>query len=425
MLKVLHNMNVHLHIRLNLHETVPAQMKSFTIESGRVTFHVPTEFEVELSVADEDPKSQFFFIDFRFLFSPGGSIIPQGRLRDEFEGRINDILKREGLTGCFNFLHELVLTHKITTLRRQAYKMSRSRWAGSIRLEPVRRSLVVQYWVNRPGRKSWIEVGISSGRQETGRNLEPSASRITIRWLRDGKEVHNAPIKMQLERLNMEDILRQVIALHSIHLLTSIRQNLLETRIYGERALHLKLSKSSTKPEKCKLLMQLTASSDVLVQLEPVTGNFALSPPSRLSYRAELELNHSRDPSRDALRSLLSFRCLKALDEIERQAMAVGWKPWKTLAPRQEDARRVFSKDTLRVAYLRRIGWDDDWIVGVSIGGKGEAWSIIEVYGHALFAVCLSTMTDQHLQTETTHRLHVRRLSTNSDQTPHRQSSSG
>ncbi|KAI9788584.1 MAG: mediator complex subunit [Peltula sp. TS41687] len=383
MLKTLRNINVLLSIRLNLyeHETLPTRFKSFTIASGRVTFHVLNEFEVDLSIADDDPNSQFFFIDLWFLFSPTSAEFPSERLRNEFEGKVNDVLRNEGLKGCYRFLHEFVLTHKINILRRQAVELSRHRWNEAIRLETVRRTLVVQYWLNRAGPKSWIIIGISSGRGQGGRDggTDQENSTITIRWFADGKEVQHPPIVLRLEHLAMEATMKEVVAAHSNRIFTSIREKLLESKLYAEKTLSLRHTKSDVEPNDCALEIQLTASTTATLVIEPVTGRFALLPASALFHRTEGYLNNMTNPSLHAHKAILELRCAWATDEIEIRARGVGWQPWHHLNPRKEDRDRVFPRDTQRLLFLRRTGWSKDWIVALSSGWSGEHWWIIEL----------------------------------------------
>src|ERR1700722_6388022 len=106
LLKSLQNLNTLLSIRLNLHEydKIPLQFKDYSIKSGRVTFRVAGEFEVDLTIAEENPEKQFWFIDFRFLFTPAVSQLPE-HLRYMIENRVNAALEKDGLAGCYKFLH--------------------------------------------------------------------------------------------------------------------------------------------------------------------------------------------------------------------------------------------------------------------------------------------------------------------------------
>ncbi|KAI9803840.1 MAG: hypothetical protein M1825_001720 [Sarcosagium campestre] len=375
MLKTLRDINVLLTLRLNLHEALPAHFRDFSIADGRATFSVAGEFAVDLSIADEDPASQLYFIDFRFLFSPVPADLPAGRLRDEIEVKVNDVLRSDGLRGCYDFLHTLVLTYKINTLRRQATEMSRNRWTETVRVEMLRRTLVLQYWINKPGPKSWLEIGVSSG-AGTG----TGTSHLSARWFRDGKEVKDAEIPMQLANLSMESVLKATMSLHVNGIMTAIHAKLLECPLYARQTLSLSLSTSTDEPVDSSVSLQLTPCRSTKLIIEPTTGRFALIPPSALSLRAEQELNSPRDASPvDAQRPLSSLRCLSAMDEIERRASFVGWRQLKSLTPRQEDVKRIFPRDTYRISYFRRPAWTDDWVVAASVSMAGDDWRIVEL----------------------------------------------
>jgi mediator of RNA polymerase II transcription subunit 14 len=385
MLKTLRNINTLLSIRLNLHEELPPQLRSFNIESGRVTFTVPDEFELDLSIADEDPSSQLFFIDFRFAFWPSSQETIDTRLLDDIDRKCNELLGTTGLRGCYQFLHEMVLTHKINILRRQAFEMSREWWSESIKLEMLRRTLVVQYWLGRVGPRHWIEIGISSGKRKTSRwtaGDEPT-SEISVRWFVAGREVQDAPaIPLQLHHLSTERILKSYICTHITRILSSIRQRLLQIRSYGEHALAIELTTSETEPWDCQLKVELTASTSITVAVEPVSGKFALIPTSPLFARFEADMNNLRDPAADAHWLIFKLRCLSVINEVESSARAIGLQLWKTLSLKQDDFRRVFSRDTMRVLYLRRKEWNSEWILAMSVGPSGEAWWIMEMYGN-------------------------------------------
>jgi mediator of RNA polymerase II transcription subunit 14 len=385
MLKELREINTLLHLRLNIHEheSLPPHFKSYTVASGRATFVVPEEFEVDVSIADEDPTSQLYFIDFRLLFSPSLSEIPVGKLRDEIEGKANDALKKDGLAGCYNFLHDLVLTHKINVLRRQAIEMTKGKWSETIRLETVRRSLVLQYWLHRAGGKSWIEIGLVSGksRGKDGVLRGDGPSRIGLRWFRDGREVKEPPIVLGLGNLSMESILKHVIALHTKHILTSIRDRLIELPLYARQNLSLSLSTSVTEPVDSSLKAELTPSRTLVAAIEPIAGRFALQPPSPLFARFEMDLNSLRDPALEAHPRIAALRCLIAQEEIESRARCSGWEPLRTFTPKPEDIRRIFpTRDPPRLSLFRRKTWSSRWLVGVSIGMSGEDWWVIELY---------------------------------------------
>jgi len=379
MLKTLRNINTLLSIRLNLHETIPPQFRTFSIASGRVTFSVANEFDVDLSIADEDPASQLYFIDFRFTFSPSPSELPSGRLRDEIEGKANDVLKKDGLVGCYSFLHDFVLTYKINVLRSQAFDLARYHWTESLKVEPLHRTLIVQYWLNRPGGKSWLEIGIKSGRRKDASrvNVEPTPY-IAVRWIRDGKEVTDPFLIINLAELSMEAIVQKAIGLHSIHILQSIRDKLMEDTLYANKSLSLTLTKSITEPVLNTLEVQLTPSKHVTVTIEPLSGTFTLQPTSYMFTRAERDLNLLPHPATDAATRLANLRWVVAQEEIALLARTTGWELIKGRQIRQEDMERWFPRDTLRVSVFRRKAWRRTWLVACTSSRSGESWWIIE-----------------------------------------------
>lgn len=381
MLQALQHINTLLSIRLNLHEKIPPSFRDFSIASGRATFLVRDEFEVELSIADEDPLSQLYFVDFRFTFSPTSAEIPNGRLRDEIEGKTNDFLKREGLSGCYEFLHDLVLTHKLNILKHQAYDMARGLWSQHLKVEEVHRSLVVQYWPNRPGGKNWIEIGIRR-RYEKNPSQRPAnqnSPHIALRWFRSGKEVTTANPNLGLGDLSLHGILNQVIAMHTNFIFEQVALKLRVGDIYSNRLLKLRHVPSVTEPLDATLLIQLTTSKAVKMIQEPVTGRFALLPSSSLYSRAEQSMNNLQDPAGEAASQLASLRSIVSQDEVEMRALSAGWEVIKSLIPGQETMRRLFPRETLRIAFFRRKSWSQTWIIAFTSSLMKDSWYIVEL----------------------------------------------
>ncbi|MCJ1397689.1 mediator complex subunit [Xylographa trunciseda] len=380
MLKALRTINTLLHIRLNLHETIPPAFKKFSISSGRVTFHARDEFELDLSIADEDPSSQLYFIDFRFSFSPCMTEIPGGWLRNEIEGKSNDVLRREGLAGCYNFLHDLVLTHKLRILRSQATEMVRARWSDNIRIEPVHRSLVLQYWLNRPGGKNWVEIGIDSGRKEKNSSSKSTGVPcIAIRWHRHGKEIDDFEIDMSLRHLSMEAILKQIIALHTNYIFRETKRRLRESPIYSRKVFALRHKASQTEPTNSHLQFQVTSACTVKIVQEPISGAFALIPLSSLHGRLERDLNSLRDPAAEAFSRIAFFRCISATEEAERRSRMLGWQSLKMQNPTQEIVKKHFGSDVMRLSFFRPASWGKEWSLAISTSMVGDFWWVVEV----------------------------------------------
>ena len=381
LLKTLRKINTLLSIRLNLHETIPPSLREFSVASGRATFRVPEEFEVDLSIAEEDPSSQLYFIDFRFIFSPTPTEVPNGRLRDEIEGRANDVLGREGLDGLFDFLHNLTLTHKLSILRSQAHELARGYWSEQLKVETVHRSVVIQYWSNRSGGKNWIEIGLKRG-QEPKTSYGLSGQRIPfidLRWFRGGKEVTNATITMRLNHLSVGTILRQVIALHTSFTLEQMAATLRNSPLYLLGSLRLKHHSSSTEPLEACLLVQLTTAKAIKVVQEPVSGRFSILPASKLNSQTEYKLNQVVNPATDGASQLHHLRSLLSQEEADTGARTIGWEPILSLNPNSETMQKLFGAGIQHRKFFRRPNWGSNWILAFTTSPDGDTWWVIEL----------------------------------------------
>ena len=379
-MKALRTINTLLTIRLNLHETIPTEMANFKVASGRATFMVKDEFELDISLADEDPESQFYFIDFRFAFFPCRSKLPDGRLRDYIEGRVNDVLRREGLVGCYEFLHGLVQTHKLSILRDQALQMARSKWVENLRIEPIHRSVIVQYWVNRPGGKSWVEIGIRRrGRpRDEKHSSQPGNSILCLRWHRQGREIVDHGISLDLANLSLERLLKEVIAKHTNSIFKETKRQLREGILYTQNLLLVKHKAHPWEPDACSLRVQLNDSSLVTVTQEAISGAFALLPPSRLNSYIERQLNSLRFPPTEAASRLANLRAYALIDSVELHARTVGWKQIKTLNLSLESIGRHFGSDQLRPRFFRPRGWSASWTLALTTGATGDKWWAVQ-----------------------------------------------
>jgi len=370
-------------MRLNLldYDNIPLHFKDYTIKSGRVTFRVAGEFELDLTIANEDPESQFWFIDFRFIFSPSLSEIPF-HLRSHIESRVNAALFKDGLPGCYKLLHEMVLTHKISEFRRQAVELARGKWIDGIKVEALNRALSIQYWVDRfgkSGNKSWILLGVHSGRRKDGRPDPKATSRLFIRWFRDGKEITETDILFDAVNISVESLLKTVIAKHVSHFLTSTHEKLMTKPLFKKDEAALSLSISSQEPAESELKVQLTNREHLRLSVEPITGRFIFSPASMPNAQMEYQFNNkSKDPAKDAHGWIENLRCQMAATEITSHALSVGWVRIGNTGIKDDGVKTVVPKDTLQVAWFRRPGWKKEWFMMVSLSMSGERWWLIE-----------------------------------------------
>jgi mediator of RNA polymerase II transcription subunit 14 len=396
-LKSLEDLNTLLAIRINLHEyhKIPYHFRDYTIQSGRVTFRVAGEFEVDLTIGDEDPEKQFWFIDLRFLFSPAPAELSE-RIRDGLYHRLNKILEDEGLAGCYKFLHEFTLTHKITELRRQAVDLARGTWIETLKVEPLHRSLSIQYWVDRYGKdgpRSWFIIGVNSGRTKNGRPDETATSHLGIRWFRDGKEVQNANLPLELTTISAEALLRLIIQRHAHHIFSNIYSKLRTKPLYKNKDLALSFRKSLTTGEP-ELNVQLNQHDKIKITIETVSGKIAMSPASRTVMQAEWKLNmESKDPAQNGHVYIENLRCHSSSEAIMRKSISVGWQPVNNPGLMQEMLKPIVPRDTLQLRWFRRPGWEKDWYAVLSSSMSGDRWLLIEVYVYYVYPLTITNVS--------------------------------
>ncbi|KAJ5387304.1 hypothetical protein N7509_009845 [Penicillium cosmopolitanum] len=375
-LKKLRKINRIISVRLAVYDEVPHALRNYRIHDGRVTFTVPGEFELDLAVAEQTNTSQFFFVDIRFLFSPS-SKIPKGRIFNELDAKVNEILHNDGLSGCFDFLHGLVLTNKISTLHRQAVDLARGAWSDSLRIELLHRILVIQYWSSRAGPKSWIEIGVQRGSRNCANGNKNQVPYLGLRWVRDGQRVNSDNISFDSTVLSLEQVLRSVIALHTSHLLATAFNTLKKSLLFASHTLSLRAQLSKTEPSDCHLDMQLTASRDLRISAEPLSGAITLSGPSSALERPDLERQH-KSAIDEMLSRVTRLRCHTAVNQIE-----LGIKPLGLESINQRglgvNVSRLFPPNTLRSAFFSHQSWDRRWVVAATSSMDGDKWWLVHI----------------------------------------------
>ena len=367
-------MDTSLSIRLNVHETLPRHLRNWRIQSGRATFVIDDEMEFDVVSFVEDTSDQWWFLDLRLLFASAPVIKTGSRFWEQLQPQADYILQDKGLGGLFDFLHNFVLTHKLSVLRSQALELARTGWAGSVKVEKVHREVVVQYWTDRPGKKNWVEFGTTSNKPKNGKTSwrGPPISSLKARWFCQGKEVTDANLGIDWKDISMERILKRVIALHTTQILQS-------TRGHFDPRLAVQVDLSNTEPTHCCLTATLGAlSNSVTLSLETVTGSFIMQPACALSARAEFAMNQGREPAQIAgiLTSMLS-QTLR--DQTQRIAQQLGWQRITRQAFRPDSIRAAVKSDVLEYSLYSPRGWTSAWALAAVVSTTGESWWIFEL----------------------------------------------
>jgi mediator of RNA polymerase II transcription subunit 14 len=385
--KWLDDINTLLSLRMNLedHERIPYHFQDYEIASGRVTFKVKGEFEVDLTIGDEDFEKQLWFIDFRFLLTPAPGELSEN-LRLFLEARVNDELANNGLTGCYNFLHEFTLTHKVNEARRQAQQLSQAMWVNSIKVEPLNRAMSIQYWESRyppTGLKSWIILGVHSGKRPNAAPHPSFTSHLAIRWFRDNKEVKDDEISLDSDHISVECILQTVTARHVKHILSSIYKKLKVKERYAKNQGSLELVVSKNDAADSFLRVQLTQLGTLTIRIDPFTGSFSLSPHVRIFATGENRLNNTiKDASEDSISILDGLRSAVAFEELSRRGKSFGWMGLRNLqppVPADELRQIVDTRDNHQVVWLKHQEWDPKWQVMISLSLSGDRWFVVEL----------------------------------------------
>jgi mediator of RNA polymerase II transcription subunit 14 len=377
-LKIYHNLNAQLSIRLGLHENIPPYFRGYKIASGRATFTAKDEFEVDLSISDDNPKSQFYVIDVRPIYEPAIRPLPMSIFKIlELQG--NHILFERGLEGIFDFLHNYFLTTKIETLHRQVSEMRGGRWSENLNINQHKRTLVIQYWPQRSGEqksmeKSWIEVGIKRG-------IKDGPSRLGARWVREGQEMKDMEVPLDVANLSAEKLVKTTISMHTKHILKTLQLKLYSIPLFKTPGT-VTFVQHPTDSLETYLKIQLTPSKECKVLIEPITGRFAIQKPSEKAAKLEMDINNS--PIARAAEYVSRFRGLVLQEEVEQRARSMGWDVLKFLQLRKEELKPHFPTNTQYLLYIRRRGWLPNWVIAFVLSDTGESWWATQMYAFPL-----------------------------------------
>ncbi|KAK5048159.1 hypothetical protein LTR84_005829 [Exophiala bonariae] len=372
-LHVLKSLNRILGIRLALSGPLPPPLRTFYIHDGRATFIVQNEFEMDVSILDDTPDSQFRMVDFRFSFSPAPTMTDG--MRTEIEHLANSVIDRDGLQGCCLFLQELVLSFKLAEYHKQALELARTQWVGNMRVELIRRAVVVQYWSNRQTTKSWIEIGIATDHQQS--DSPAFLPHLKVKWTRQGQSMPPPSLSLSQSVLNLEQLLRQVIAQDSTLLLDDIYDNLNATPLYANGDLSLEQTVSITAPEDCTMIMQLSRASHIDVQIDAVTGAFVLSPVTEKSERLQYEINRAHGIGGEIASKLLNFRCSVLESAIGIAMLASNWESLRAFKFSPSEIKSLFGGPLVRLNLFRNRHWGSDYFLAISHTHNGDQWSLL------------------------------------------------
>lgn len=376
MLSTVYRLNRALAARMVHENDLPAFMKNWTIHDGRITFRVPQEFELDLSVMEETDDAPFMLVDVRFDYRPRPPISDD--IHDQLTTITNQGLMQKGLQGAYEFLHQTCLTLKLKELHTQALALVGGLWNGHLGVELLKRTLIVQYWTRRTVTKSWIEIGINSGRaREDASASQPSTASLYLKWMKNGAQVLDHDIVLDLDLLSFENILNQVIAQHVNSIFDGIFDGLVANKLYAKDDLDLDQDSSMTDAYDCKLRIGITKIEDIRLSCDPVAGTLVISPPSARSSRLQYELTRSKNVIDDFVARFPALRCAIAQNKLVDAMQGNSLQYLPGLKPSFAEVKFRFGPEALRAAFFRRPGWPPEWLLAASFGRHADTWWLV------------------------------------------------
>ncbi|KAK5078671.1 mediator complex subunit [Lithohypha guttulata] len=376
MLSTMRRLDNVLSVRMIVEDNIPAPLSKWRIHDGRVIFTMPHEFEISLSVMDEEPDAKFQTVDVTFIFWPKPTM--SQFLLDDILITTNHQLAERGIEGAFRFLHELTLTQKLQEFYQQAVLLTQGVWSGHLEVEMIKRTLVVQYWTRRASSKSWIEVSINSGRLDLKEEpVEYPIPYIHLRWLRYGKLVPDHMIEIDLVHLSFESILNQVVAHHIDFLFDSIYDRLAATKLFQNGDLELEQTSSLTDGLECSLSIELSKKEHVRLTCDCVAGAVVISPATDRTSRLQAELARSKNAVEDLLARFQTLRCSIVHNSLSQAMRASSWQNLPGMHIPYNELRELFGPSIIRANFFKRTTWAENWLLVASFGTYGDLWWLV------------------------------------------------
>ncbi|KAK9461348.1 mediator complex subunit MED14-domain-containing protein [Lipomyces oligophaga] len=345
-LKVLHDLNILLSLRLALSSEIPPKFQKYTITNGRATFSVPGDFEIDLAIASEEPNGQFFLIDYRFNFKPEVKVTESTRRM--LETVSNNVLGKSGLSGLYNFLHGFTLAFKLLVLGQQITKLANGVWTGtvSINFHSERQAIVLHYWIEHPGRRSSAEFGILQSK------------RLGVRWM--PREFAHEIFSIDEDVLSAPSVFSQILTYHIQRVLATIYNAYVSSSMYTD------LPDLIVPVDDMKLKIRLTPSLSTELTVEHMTGRMVLQGSAEVVKPAEKLLNSQTDLNL-APQIICNLRHLSVQREIEELAKEADWDVVKVSNLRMDDARHNYGISVRQISTIRKHDWTRGWFVVASI----------------------------------------------------------
>ncbi|QPG74230.1 hypothetical protein FOA43_001555 [Brettanomyces nanus] len=327
-LRTLKRLNVAISTRLALQENLPSTFYNYTVKDGRATFKVAGCFQCAISIADDNLKEQtdsadvpssasftspFYLMDFKLGFRskdtklvPAITALPAGTFR-HLERFADFQLAHHGLSGLYRLLHEYALSCKLYTLHRQLLQLRVGLWRSHMvhTYDAERCFIVITYWLKRKAPRSTIEIG-KLGSDELG-----------FRWIKEGRLYKSHGLKLSQEdgSIDIEGLVRKVIALHIELAVSAIQQGVFDTVESAD--------KFCTLYGGSQLVLGVNHTRTVIYSIDPLSGDGYFQNPTPLMNAIARQINS--DP-RNTFLGLLRLRLETQKQELAGILKTTGWQ---------------------------------------------------------------------------------------------------
>ncbi|XP_064393727.1 mediator of RNA polymerase II transcription subunit 14-like isoform X2 [Halichondria panicea] len=220
-------------------EQIPLSMKVKSIGQGVVTFMVPCEFEISLSVVGDDVTLPWRLVSMNILVGsslPGSPVLVHEFQKVYLHQLIQSRLCADSapLLDAYQCLHSFCLSLQLDCLHSQANRLGSDLFGGHVKVEEYRHGdhLKLVYW--RPSSSGQL---LSTILLNSARGSSPRLT-ITIHPTREDNPfslVHTPPlpegskVDISVSNLSLEALLEGCVSLRSHTLLSTLRNSLTST----------------------------------------------------------------------------------------------------------------------------------------------------------------------------------------------------
>ena len=361
-LETLKTLNTLLYLRLTLHEIIPVPLQNYTISNGEVTFTVPGEWQLSLTISDE--FGQWWFVDFKYLQGQEVGEIMKRRVQQFLEEAfqrckieyglfpmgvteegLRTMNKKAPLVEAYNFLRMSLiyfvnldrfhLVYSLSSLHHSLHRLSlTARFSPYIQVVSSQNRDVVefQYWIRAPATRSQTPrshpVRLSIVNEEVNLSVEEAVCgipgdrmaldyarlKVGVRWMRDGIEV-DSPELEGLDLSNAEKLVEYVTKVHARMIMEKISSETEGVTFWDNNELFFKLIDSS---RRIRISVDLLTGRILLT--EASTTSAILLPP--ILQQAQHNLTSSILPTPQAGSNQPARRPLTAKESISSARLA-------------------------------------------------------------------------------------------------------